>query len=132
MTHTWTNLESAPLPGNRSLRQCLGGDERGAFFRTTWDDEGTSALVRLVPAELVDPETQLALWRRTRHLYHPNLVALLECGRAMIAGDEYLYALFEYPDDRLDPAMEQPLPESEVRGILEAVVKALRYLHAQG
>jgi hypothetical protein len=133
MPQTWTHLESASLPGGHMLQAWLGGDERGAFFRTAPGSEGTCALVKVVPENLADAETQLALWRRTQLLDHPNLLPLLECGRANIAGEEYLYAVFEYPDDRLDTATEQgPLSEPEVRAVLAAVTEGLRYLHAQG
>ena len=133
MTQPWTDLESASLPGGHRLQAWLGGDERGAFFRTTPASNGTCALVKLIPENLADAETQLALWRRTQRLDHPNLLPLLEYGRANIAGQEYLYAVFEYPDDRLDTAAEQgPLSEAEVRAVLAAVTEGLRYLHAQG
>src|SRR5438132_11549909 len=133
MTHTWNELESASLGGDRSLQQWLGGNERGAFFRTTSQSLEPRALVKLIPEELADADTQLALWRRTRHLSHPNLLPLLEYGRTNMAGEGYLYAVFEHPDDRLETAIGQgPLGESEVREVLGAVIGALRYLHAQG
>jgi hypothetical protein len=133
MTQTWTQLESASLPRGYRLQAWLGGDECGAFFRTVPGRDGKCALVKLVSADLVDAEAQLALWRRTRRLDHPNLLPLLECGRANIAGEEYIYAVFEFPDDRLDTATEQgPLTEPEVRDVIAAVAEGLRYLHAQG
>jgi eukaryotic-like serine/threonine-protein kinase len=133
MTQPWTDLESASLPGGHRLQAWLGGDEHGAFFRTAPASNGTCALVKLIPENLADAETQLALWRRTHRLDHPNLLPLLEYGRANIAGQEYLYAVFEYPDDRLDTAAEQrPLSQPEVRAVLAAVTEGLRYLHAQG
>jgi eukaryotic-like serine/threonine-protein kinase len=52
---------------------------------------------------------------------------------AEVAGDSYLYGVFEYPDDLLKVALEQgPLSEPETRGVLEAALAALRYLHGQG
>lgn len=133
MTQTWTHLASASLPRGYRLQAWLGGDERGAFFRTAPGREGKCALVKLIPEDLADAEAQLALWRRTRRLDHPNLLPLLECGRTNIAGEEFVYAVFEYPDDRLDTATEQrPLSEPEVRAVLAAVAEGLRYLHAQG
>ncbi len=133
MTHTWTHLESAYLAGGYTLQAWLGEDERGAFFRTAPGIEGTCALVKLVPEDRAGAETQLAMWRRTRRLDHPNLLPLLDCGRTDIAGEQYLYAVFEYPDDRLDTATAQrPLSEPEVRAVMAAVSEGLRYLHTQG
>jgi hypothetical protein len=133
MTQTWARLESASLPGGHRLEAWLGGDERGAFFRTAPGSAGTCTLVKLVPEGVAAAGTQLALWQRTRRLDHPNLLRLLDCGRTNITGEAYLYAVFEYPDDRLDMAMEQsPLSEPEVRAVLAALAEGLRYLHAQG
>jgi SPOR domain len=133
MTQTWTHLDGAPLPGGHRLQAWLGGDERGAFFRTAPESDGSCALVKLVPADLADAGTQLALWQRTRRLRHPNLLPLLECGRTNIAGEDYLYAIFEFPDERLDTAIgHTPLSEPEARATLAAVEEGLRYLHAQG
>ncbi len=54
-------------------------------------------------------------------------------GRSELAGISYIYGVFEYPDDVLAPALEQgPLSELETRGVLEAVLAGLRYLHGQG
>src|SRR5580704_6745298 len=121
MTHTWTHLEGACVPGGYLLQAWLGGDQRGEFFRSAPGNDGTCALVKLVPEELADAGTQLELWRRTRRLVHPNLLPLLEYGRTSIADEGYLYAVFEYPDDRLDTATEQrPLSELESRAVLAA------------
>src|SRR5436305_12686745 len=102
MTHTWNNIEGASLPGDYSLPQFLSSNGHGAFFRSTIGAEATPALVKLVPEQAVDAEAQLALWRRTRHLSHPHLMALIDFGRAQINGGKYLYAVFEYPEDRLE------------------------------
>jgi hypothetical protein len=73
------------------------------------------------------------MWQRTQQLRHPNLLELLNCGRAELAGEIALYAVFESPDDTLSAALKQsPLSEAEAREVLAAVVDALGYLHAQG
>jgi hypothetical protein len=37
------------------------------------------------------------MWQRTQQLRHPNLLELLNCGRAEPAGEIALYAVFESP-----------------------------------
>jgi len=73
------------------------------------------------------------MWQRTQKLRHPNLLELLNCGRAELAGEIALYAVFESPDDTLAAALKQsPLSEGEAREVLAAVVDGLGYLQAQG
>jgi hypothetical protein len=90
-------------------------------------------VVKLVPEAAVDGTATLDLWHRTRQLRHPNLIELLDCGRADRDGEIVLYAVFESPDDTLASALSRsPLNPQESREVLDAVLDALRYLHAQG
>ena len=43
---------------------------------------GRRAVVKLIPEAAVDGAAPLDLWFRTRQLRHPNLIELLDCGRA--------------------------------------------------
>ena len=81
----------------------------------------------------MDGNGLLDLWQRTRQLRHPNLIELFEYGRADHSGEIVLYAVFEAPDDTLASALSRsPLNEQESREVLDSVLGALRYLHAQG
>jgi len=123
--------EGVSLAGEYTLEQWIGGDERAAFFGTSFAG-GEQALVKLVPERAADGG-QLAIWQRTRHLRHRHLLDLRDAGRADVAGEPYLYAVFEYPDDNLASAIEHgPLSEEETREVLDACMDALRYLHGQG
>lgn len=120
--------EGAVLPGDYTLEQWLGGDESAAFFQTALPSDG-----RRAAAKLTADATALDLWNRTRQLDHPNLVALLDCGSAEHAGETAAFAIFEFPDDTLAPALEQaPLGKAEAREVLDAILRALRYLHGEG
>jgi hypothetical protein len=111
----------------------LSGDETAAFFETSITPDGRRAVVKLVPASAADAAAQLALWHRTRSLRHPNLLQLLDCGRAGLSGDIAVYAVFEHADDTLASALAQaPLSEAEAREVLDAVLPALSYLQAHG
>jgi hypothetical protein len=125
--------EGASLPGDYLLQKWLSGDEAAGFFETSVAPDGRRAVVTLVPASAADSAVQLALWRRTRSLRHPNLLQLLDCGRAELSGEIALYAVFEYADDTLARALTQaPLSEAEAREVLDAVLPALGYLQAHG
>jgi hypothetical protein len=133
MTHLREHWEGVSLSGDYTLEQWLGGDDSAAFFRTAPGPDGRRAVVKLVPEAAVDGTATLDLWHRTRQLRHPNLIELLDCGRADHGGEIVLYAVFESPDDTLASALSQsPLTPQESREVLDAVLDALRYLHAQG
>src|ERR1019366_5948219 len=124
--------EGASLPGDYLLQRWLSGDEAAGFFQTSVAPDGRRAVVKLVPELSGDGDAQLALWQRTRSLCHPNLLQLLDCGRAELAGEVVIYAVFEHADDTLASALAHaPLSEAEAREVLAAAVAALSYLQAQ-
>ncbi len=133
MTHLREHWEGASLSGDYTLEQWLGGDDRAAFFQTRLAPDGRPAVVKLIPEAIVDGSALLDLWHRTRQLRHPNLIELLSYGRADHRGEIALYAVFESPDDTLAAALgRSALNPRESREVLDAVLDALRYLHAQG
>ena len=124
--------EGVSLPGDYLLQRWLSGDEVAAFFETTVAPDGRRAVVKLMPALSGDAAAQLALWQRTRSMRHPNLLQLLDCGRAELADEVVVYAVFEHADDTLASALANaPLSEAEAREVLTAAVAALSYLQAQ-
>jgi hypothetical protein len=133
MTHLREHWEGVSLSGNYTLERWLDGDESASLFQTSPDSDGRRTVVKLVPEAAVDGNGVLDLWQRTRQLRHPNLVELFDFGRADHGGEIVLYAVFESPDDTLASALSQsPLSPEESREVLDSVLRALRYLHAQG
>jgi eukaryotic-like serine/threonine-protein kinase len=133
MTHLQEHWEGVSLCGNYTLEEWLGGDDSAAFFQTSLAPDGRRGVVKLAPEAVADGAGLLDVWHRTRQLRHPNLVELLDCGRADHGGEIVLYAVFESPDDTLASALSRsPLNELESREVLDSVISALRYLHAQG
>jgi len=137
MTHFGKQWTGVCLAGEYTLDRYIGAapDDaaEGAYFAAT-RDSGEPVLLKLIPGSAT-AQDRLLLWRRTAHLQHPNLLRLLDCGldQPRPAAGECFYAAFEWPDDRLSPALEQgPLGEQEARDLLIAALDALRYLHAQG
>jgi hypothetical protein len=124
--------EGASLDSGYTLERCIRRDRDGAYFAGLSAKE-ERVLIKLLPARDPDAERRFATWQRARHLRHAHLLYLRDAGRIELEDDSYFYGVFEYPDDLLAVALEQgPLTEPETRGVLEAVLSALRYLHGQG
>jgi len=122
-------LEGVRQAGGYDLGPCLGTNGRAGFFVTAAGRD--RALLKLVPEDAAGEE-QLALWQETAALWHPNLLRLLDFGRAEESGEPFLFAVFEYPDDNLAGALANgPLSEPEGREVFDAVREALAYLHSR-
>jgi hypothetical protein len=133
MSHLREHWEGMHLSGDYTLEQWLGGDDSAAFFQTSLAPDGRGAVVKLIPEAAVDGAAPLDLWQRTRQLRHPNLIELFDYGRADHGGQIVFYAVFESPDETLASALNRsPLNQPESREVLDSVLDALRYLHAQG
>jgi hypothetical protein len=133
MTHLREHWEGASLSGEYTLEQWLDGDDNAAFFQASVAPDGRRVVVNLVPESVFGGAARLELWHRTRQLRHPNLIELLDCGRADHRGEVVLYAVFESHDETLAAALSQsPLDPQESREVLDSVLDALRYLHSQG
>lgn len=129
----WKRFEGRDLAGEYNLQECLGESDSAAFFRATYGEDAKPALLKLMPAETVDPAAQLELWNRISRLSHPHLLRLLDFGHGEDTGKSFLYAIFEFPEDRLTTALEQaPLTETEASEVRAAVAEALGYIHSQG
>jgi eukaryotic-like serine/threonine-protein kinase len=133
MSHLREHWEGVSIAGNYTLEQWVGGDDSSAFFQTSLALDGRRAVVKLIPEPVADNGAQLDLWHRIRQLRHPNLIELLDFGRADHGGESVLYAVFEAPDDTLAAALTgSPLNQEESREVLDSIRSALQYLHAQG
>ncbi len=86
-----------------------------AFFESAPGSDGRRFVVKLVREYSVGSAARLAMWQRTRQLRHPNLLELLNCGRAELAGEIALYAVFEAADDTLTCGAETVAPLGNVK-----------------
>ena len=111
----------------------MSGDDNAAIFETFHGEDTEPFTVKVMAQADADGSAQLDLWQRTKALEHPNLRRLLDFGRAELDGQIVLYAVMEKADDSLASALAQgPLSEPEAREVLEAALKALRYLQDRG
>jgi hypothetical protein len=133
MTHTWNELEGVSIAETYRLERCLGTEQDTAFFGLTADPDQPRAVVKLMHAQAPDAESQLAAWHRARELSHPHLMAVLDCGESEAAGEPWVYAVFEHPDDSLANAFANgSLGEQDGRDVVAAVRDALCYVHENG
>lgn len=133
MTHLQERWEGVSLPGDYLLAQWLSGDDAEGFFETAPMSDGRRALVKVVTDSTGTASAQLSLWQRMRELRHPHLREVVDCGRAELADEIVLYAVFEPADDTLASALANgKLSEVEAREVLEAMLDATRYLRSQG
>jgi eukaryotic-like serine/threonine-protein kinase len=125
--------EGVTLSGDYTLEKWLGGDDSAAFFQTSIARDGRRAVVKLVPEQVANGPALFDLWERIRQLRHPNLIELIDYGRAEFSGEIVQYAVFEDHDDSLAEALRRaPLSPPESREVLDSALQALQFLHDQG
>jgi len=86
------------------LRQWLGGSDHSAVFLTERATGGGArkAAIKLIPAQNLDGDAQLSLWKSIARLSHPHLIQLFECGRCQIEGTRLLYVVMESAEENLE------------------------------
>ena len=126
--------EGQVVGGRFPLLQYLGGGEHSAVFATaTADDSVPTAAIKLVPADPDDAANQVVRWEAAARLSHRHLIRLFQAGRCQVGEAELLYVVMERADEDLAQILPQrALSAAEAADVLEPVLDALAYLHAQG
>lgn len=123
--------EGRTVGGVYSLDQLIGTGENSAVFLTSHD--GRPAALKLLHVELQKADGQIAQWRATSKLSHPNLIRIYNTGRCELDGLPLLYIVMEYADEALSQVLPQrALTPAEARDMLEPTLNALEYIHRQG
>ncbi|MGC1421055.1 MAG: TonB family protein [Terracidiphilus sp.] len=121
------------IDGRFSLLEWLGGSGTSSTFVTELDGPGSrKAVIKLfsVPALAED---RLSTWTATKSLSHVHLVRILHYGRAKIDDESLVYIVTELAEEVLSQIIpERALTPDEARQMLEPVLDALSYLHANG
>jgi len=114
------------------LRQWVGGTDHSAVFLT--ERAGArKAAIKLIPAQGLDAEAQLARWASIAKLSHPHLMRLFECGRCQIEGTRLLYVVMEYADENLGEILPvRALTPAEASEMLPPAAEALGFVHRSG
>ena len=128
----WKLWEGQVVDGCFPLRRYLGGTDHSAVFLTQYGDpDPRNAAIKLV---LVGPNSELlSQWERAAQLSHPNLLRLLRTGSCRVNQLALDYVTTEYADEDLAAVLsERPLTVLEAREMLEPLLEALAYIHAEG
>ena len=127
----WSEWESQVVNGVFPLRRFIGGSNHSAVFITEFRAEKLyRAAIKLVPADVVEKESQLVQWGMASTLSHPHLVRLFDVGRSHIGGREFLFVVMEYAEQTLAQLLpNRALNLDEVREMLLPAIDALRFLH---
>jgi TonB family protein len=134
MSETHKKWQGQVVDAKFVLGQYLGGSNNTAVFVTQHGDKNPQkAAIKLIPADSASADRQLALWRRSAQLSHPNLVSILQFGHCKFQDNDMLYVVMEFQEEDLSQILPQrPLAPTEARVMLEPVLEALAYLHSEG
>lgn len=121
------------IDGKFTLLDWLGGSERTGVFLTELPGEpAQKAVIKLIPSD-TEAEDRLDGWTHSGRLSHPHLVRVLHTGHCEIDSTLLIYAVSEYADEVLSEILSsRALTPEEVKDLLDPVLDALSYIHAQG
>lgn len=130
----WKSWEGRVVDGKFPLRQWLGGSDHSGVFLTQWPgQEPPIAAIKLITANGVDAEVQLAQWQAATQLSHPNLIRLFQAGRWQTDSTDLLYVVTECAEEDLSQILPQrSLTPAEVGDMIPPLLDALSYLHRRG
>jgi TonB family protein len=133
-TETWRAWEGRVIDGKFPLRQWLGGSDHSAVFLTERAGiEPHKAAIKLIAADVIDAERQLARLHAAAQISHPNLIRIFSVGRCQFDGTPLLYLVMEYAEENLAQILPQrQLTTNEVSELLPPVLNALSCLHKEG
>jgi len=131
VTEVWPQWQGEVINGAYPLRRFLNGSDHSAVFLTECKAQNIpNAAIKIVPAERVVTEVQLAHWRTAAGLSHPHLIRLLDAGHCQLGGHQCLFVVMEYAEQTLSQILPQrALTPDEVREMLLPTLDALGFLH---
>ncbi|HTB97834.1 MAG TPA: protein kinase [Terracidiphilus sp.] len=121
--------EGRTIEGKLPLLEWLGGNgDRGVFLTVRQGIQ--RAAIKLIAAEGVEADAYLAQWRAVHQLAHANLMPILECGRCIVDGADFVYLVTEHAEDVLSRLItERALSAADAAKVFIPVLNVLAYLH---
>jgi hypothetical protein len=115
------------------LHRYLGGTDRSAVYLTHYGDPlPRNAAIKLTLADAPEADPT-ANWERAAQLSHPHLLPLWRTGKCEVNQIPLRYAVTEYAEENLAGVLaERALTGEEVRQMLEPLLGAVAYIHAEG
>jgi TonB family protein len=134
MSEAWKQWEGRSVDSRFPLRQLLGASSHSAVFLTERADRGgTKAAIKLVAATGAAADEQIARWRDSARLSHPNLLSLYHYGRTRLGDLELVFVVMELADETLAEILpNRALTTDETKQMLQPVLDALTFLHQRG
>ena len=133
MTEDWTKWEGLLIDGAFPLRRFMGKSDHSVVFLTEHRAHNLpDAAIKLIPADPVLAEAQLACWTIAGALSHPHLIRIFGSGRCRLGGHPFLYVVMEYADQTLAQLLpHRALTPDEARELLLPTLDALAFLHGK-
>src|SRR6202789_3098439 len=133
MTEDWTKWEGLVIDGVFPLRRFLGKSDHSVVFLTEHRAHNLpDAAIKLIPADPLLAEGQLACWTIAGALSHPHLIRIFGSGRCRLGGPPFLYVVMEYADQTLAQLLpHRALTPDEARELLLPALDALAFLHGK-
>jgi len=133
-TELWKKWAGKVVDEKFPLRLWLGSSDHSAVFLTERSGGGSrKAAIKLISAQNLDTDAQLALWAGVVRLSHPHLIRLFERGRWQIDGTRLLYVVMECADENLAEILPvRALSPAEASEMLPPAAEALGFLHRAG
>jgi len=127
-------LEGQWINGEYHLRHFLGGSAFSADL-SIGDErrEPRSVVIKLAEENSPEADLRSESWRIALGISHPDLLRLFQVGRCRIGNLTFAFAVLEQADEVLSQVLPyRPLTEAETISLLDTVLNALAYLHANG
>ncbi len=127
----WAKWESQVINGVFPLRRFLGRSNHSVVFLTEYKTHSLpDAAIKIVPADPVHADAQLAHWRTVAALSHPHLIRLLDFGRCQLGGHKFLFVVMDYAEQTLAQILpHRSLTTEEAREMLLPTLDVLAFLH---
>src|SRR5215813_3689910 len=127
----WIEWENQVVNGVFPLRRLLHGSNHGAVFLTGHKtDKSSDAAIKLLAADMLQADAQVAQWGTAAALSHPYLVRLFDAGRCQLGGRAFVFVVMEYAEQTLGEILpRRPLSPDEAREMLLPALDALGFLH---
>jgi serine/threonine protein kinase len=127
----WKQREGQLVAGKFRLVQYIGGSDHAGVFLTERGPAEKAAL-KLIPADQINADAQLARCKVAASLSHPHLLRVFEFGKSQLENKPYVYVVSEFADENLSQVVPQrALNPEEALPVLTAVADVLEYLHAR-
>jgi TonB family protein len=130
----WKSWEGQTIDDRFRLLQFLHESNDSAVFLTEYGEhDPRKAAIKLIPEDAENAPRLLQQWERTAKLSNPHLLRIFASGRCELDNTGWIYVVTEYAEEDLSQVLAQrPITPAEAQEMLEPILDALAYIHANG